>query len=236
MFRRFGLIPLLVCLLPRCTAQAQRQAEPQDATQAMIQAISAHQIVMFGETHGNKQEYEWLCKLVKTPAFADRVDDIVVEFGNSLYQKTVDRYIAGEDVPQAQVEKAWRNMIGSVDPVPPVYGWFYQAVRASNLERRDGHKIRLLAGDPYGDWEKINNAEDLGPYLAHRDEWYAEVVKEGVLANHHHALLIMGAGHFVRRNGPGLVEKAIRVTGVQPYLVVFGTNASGWLRRSRSPL
>ena len=208
-------------------AAPQGQVQPQDATQAMIRAISAHQIVMFGETHGNKQEYEWLCKLVKTPAFADRVDDIVVEFGNSLYQKTVDRYIAGEDIPQAQVEKAWRNMIGAVGPVSPVYGWFYQAVRASNLERRGEHKIRLLLGDPYGDWNKINNAEDLGPYLGHRDEWYSEVVKEEVLTHHHRALLIMGAGHFVRRNGPGPVDQAVRAGGVQPYLIVFGTNAVG---------
>lgn len=211
--------------------QDQRNTEgpvnPQDATRAMIQAISAHQIVMFGETHGNKQEYQWLCKLVKTPAFADRVDDIVVEFGNSLYQKTVDRYIAGEDIPQVQVERAWRNMIGAVGPVSPAYGWFYQAVRASNLERRDGHKIRVLLGDPYGDWEKIHNAEDLGPYLGHRDQWYAEVVKNEVLKHHHRALLIMGAGHFLRRNGPGLVEQAVRAAGVQPYLVVFGTNAVG---------
>jgi hypothetical protein len=208
-------------------AATQQQVKPQDATQAMIQAISSHRIVMFGETHGDKQEYEWLCRLVKTPAFANRVDDIVVEFGNSLYQKTVDRYIAGEDIPQAQIEKAWRNMIGAVGPISPVYGWFYQAVRESNRERGGGHKIRLLLGDPYGDWSKINNAEDLGPYLGHRDEWYAEVVKDEILAHHHRALLIMGAGHFVRRNGPGLVEQAIRAAGVQPYLVVFGTNAVG---------
>lgn len=206
---------------------SQEQVEPRDATQAMIQAISTHQVVMFGETHGNKQEYEWLCRLVKTPAFADRVDDIVVEFGNSLYQKTVDRYIAGEDIPQAQVEKAWRNVIGAVGPVSPVYGSFYQAVRESNLKRRSGHKIRLLLGDPYGDWSKINNAEDLGPYLGHRDAWYAEVVKQEVLAHHHRALLIMGAGHFTRRNGPGLVEQEIRSAGVQPYLIAFGTNAIG---------
>lgn len=206
---------------------SQGEAHPQDATQAMIQAISAHQIVMFGETHGNKQEYEWLCRLAKTPRFAERVDDIVVEFGNSLYQKTVDRYIAGENVPLAQVQKAWRNVIGAVGPVSPVYAEFYRAVRESNLERRSGHQIRLLLGDPYGDWDKINNAEDLGPYLGHRDEWYAEVVKEEVLAHHHRALLIMGAGHFVRRNGPGLVEQAIRAAGVQPYVVAFGTNAVG---------
>lgn len=211
----------------RNTAASQERVAPQDATKAMIQAISTHQIVMFGETHGSKQEYEWLCKLVKTPEFADRVDDIVVEFGNSLYQKTVDRYIAGEDIPQAQVEKAWRNMIGAVGPISPVYGWFYQAVREANLQRRGGHKIRLLLGDPYGDWSKIKNAEDLGPYLAHRDEWYAEVVKEEVLAHHHRALLIMGAGHFLRRNGPGLVEQAVRAAGIQPYLVVLGTNAVG---------
>lgn len=150
---------------PGKAALSQGQVKPQDATQAMIQAITSHQIVMFGETHGNKQEYEWLNRLVKTPAFADRVDDIVVEFGNSLYQKTVDRYIAGEDIPQAQVERAWRNMIGAVGTISPVYGLFYRAVRESNLERHDGHKIRLLLGDPYGDWSQIHNAADLGPYL-----------------------------------------------------------------------
>jgi hypothetical protein len=218
---------VLILLTAFASAATKREPKPEPATPAMVDLFRSHDIVMFGETHGNKQEYEWLCKLVKTPAFADHVDDIVVEFGNSLYQKTVDRYISGEDIPQAQIEKVWRNMIGAVGPVSPVYGWFYQAVRESNLERRDGHKIRLLLGDPYGDWNKINNAEDLGPYLRHRDEWYAAAVKEEVLAHHHRALLIMGAGHFVRRNGPGLVEQAIRAAGVQPYLVVFGTNAVG---------
>lgn len=219
---------LVLILLPTfANAERHLRPKPEPATHAMVDLFRSHDIVMIGETHGNKQEYEWLCKLVKTPAFADRVDDIVVEFGNSLYQKTVDRYIAGEDIPQAQVEKAWRNLIGAVGPVSPVYGWFYQAVRDSNLERRGGHKIRLLLGDPYGDWNKINNAEDLGPYLGHRDEWYSAVVKEEVLAHHHRALLIMGAGHFVRRNGPGLVEQAIRAAGAKPYLVLFGTNAVG---------
>ena len=199
----------------------------ENATKAMIQAIGTHQVVMFGETHGNKQEYEWLCDLVKTPAFADRVDDIVIEFGNSLYQKSIDQYISGQNIPIEQAQKAWRNVIGAVGPVPPVYAWFYKAVRESNLQRRGGHKIRLLLGDPYGDWEKIRNAEDLGPYVAHRDEWYAQVVKDEVLAPHHHALLIMGAGHFLRRHGPGLVEQAIRAAGVRPYLVVLGTNAVG---------
>ena len=219
----FFLVPILLSTV--AITERNREPKPEPATPAMVDLFRSHDIVLFGETHGNKQEYEWLCSLVKTPAFARQVDDIVVEFGNSLYQKMVHRYIAREDVPQAQVEKAWCNMIGAVGPVSPVYGWFYQAVRESNLERRDGHKIRLILGDPYGDWGKIKNVEDLGPYLGHRDEWYAEVVKEEVLAHHHRALLIMGAGHFLRRSDPGPVERVIRTAGVQPYLVVFGTNA-----------
>jgi hypothetical protein len=223
--RSFHVLALLVIL---SSDPQTAPVVPIDATKEMIQLIHEHPIVMFGETHANKQEYEWLCQLVKIPGFANQVDDIVVEFGNSLYQKSIDRYIAGEDIPLEQAQKAWRNMIGAVGPVSPVYESFYKAVRESNLQHRgSGHQIRILLGDPYGDWEKIKDREDLGPYLAHRDEWYAQVVKDEVLSKKHRALLIMGAGHFLRRRGPGLVERAIRAEGVQPYLVVFGTNAVG---------
>ena len=224
----YSLLPLtLVLLAMHAAAQAGPETKPEPATSAMIQLLRSHQIVMFGETHANKQEYEWLSSLVQTPEFAEHVDDIVVEFGNSLYQKSVDRYIAGEDVPLGQVQRAWRNVIGAVGPVSPVYAQFYQAVRAANMRHRGGRQIRVVLGDPYGDWAKINNAEDLGPYLGNRDKWYAQVVKDQVLSRHHRALLIMGAGHFLRRNGPGLVEQQIRAAGVAPWLVVFGTNAVG---------
>lgn len=229
----FLLLPVV------CIAQTASEPKPQDATSAVLEAFRTHTIVMFGETHGNKQEYEWLCKLVATPEFADRVDDIVVEFGNSLYQRSVDRYIAGEDVPIDQVEKAWRNTIGAVGPVSRVYAQLYAAVRKSNLERRGKHQMRIVLGDPYGDWDKIHNTEDLGPYVANREQWYAQVVKDEVLAKGHRALLIMGAGHFRRQPvpiaestrapgaSPGYVERELRAAGADPYVVLFGTNAVG---------
>ena len=164
----------------------------------MIQLFQTHDIVMFGEVHGNEQEYEWLCRLVKTPGFADHVDDIVVEFGNTLYQKTVDRYVAGEDVPFDEVQKAWRDMVADAEPVSPVYGWLYKAVREANLQHPGKRGIRLLMGSPPGDWSKIRNSADLAPYEGEREKWYAEVVKTEVLAKHRRALLIMGAGHFLR--------------------------------------
>jgi hypothetical protein len=195
----------------RKSALAQNLAEPkpEEATRAMIRLINDHNIVMFGEIHSNKQEYEWLCRLVKMPEFSSHVDDIVVEFGNAFYQKDVDRYVAGEDVSLDQIEKAWRNMIVSVPPVSPVYGWFYRAVREANLQTHGKHRIRLLMGSPPGDWDKIKTAQDLAPYEAQREQWYLNVVKDEVLHRHRHALLIMGAMHFLRGSDQALQEELL---------------------------
>lgn len=50
---------------------AQRDLKPENATAAVLHAFDTHDLVIFGEIHGNKQEYEWLCSLVRTPEFAD---------------------------------------------------------------------------------------------------------------------------------------------------------------------
>jgi hypothetical protein len=89
------LLSLLTVLPQIAMAKNLAEPKPEDATRAMIRLLGHHDVVMFGEIHSSKQEYEWLCKLVKTPGFADHVDDIVVEFGNALYQKNVDRYACG---------------------------------------------------------------------------------------------------------------------------------------------
>ncbi len=244
------ILPLFVLTVLQQIAMSQNVVEPkpEDATRAMIRLFDHHDIVMFGEIHSSKQEYEWLCKLVKTPGFSDHVDDIVVEFGNALYQKDVDRYVAGNDVSFEQVQKAWRNMIVSVPPVSPVYGWFYQAVREANLQSHGKHRIRLLMGSPPGDWDKIKTAQDLAPYEAQREQWYLHVVKDEVLARHHRALLIMGSMHFLRgsdqalqdelleqqhkpvpsvdrgRLAPGYIERELRAADANTYLVVMGTD------------
>src|SRR5580693_8473558 len=123
-FRRvFAFASLLTGLNSACSAQVNPRVE--NANVAVVRAFEAHDIVLFGELHGNKQEYEWLRSLVATPEFADQVDDIVVEFGNSLYQKSVDRYVSGEDVPIEQVQRAWRNLVGAIGPPSPVYASLY---------------------------------------------------------------------------------------------------------------
>jgi hypothetical protein len=200
--------------------------KPVDATPAIIQAFDTHSIVMFGEVHANKQEYEFLRTLVSSPQFADNVDDIVVEYGNSLYQKAVDRYIAGEDVPIAEVQKAWRNTM-ALGPVSPIYPSLYEAVRQVNRQRPGKHQIRILLGDPYINWDNVKSREDVGPYLAHRDEFYASVVKDEVLAKHRRALLIAGWPHFARPPaGPGYIEKELHAAGATTFVIVFAPTPS----------
>lgn len=52
-------------------------------------------------------------------------------------------------------------------------------------------------------------------------------MKEEVLAKEHRAFLIMGSGHFLRRRGPGQIERDARASGASTYLIVFGTNVVG---------
>jgi hypothetical protein len=211
-------------------SNAQGDPKLEKANAAVVGAFETHDIVMFGEFHGNKQEYAWLRSLVATPEFADRVDDIVMEMGNSLYQKSVDRYISGEHVPLEQVQKAWLNTVGVVGPPSPVTASLYEAVRGENLKRRGKHQMRILCGDPYIDWEKVSEKGDIAPYLANRDQWFTQVVKDEVLAKHHCALLIMGWGHLVRvLPAPRTfsIEQELQAAGAKTYLIVVGTNTPG---------
>jgi hypothetical protein len=202
---------------------------------------------MLGEIHWNKQEYEWLQSLVSNPEFADQVDDVVMEFGNSLYQESVDRYIAGEAVPIEDVQRAWHNTLGLGAP-PPIYGELYKTVRETNLRRHGKHQMRVLCGDPYIDWDKVKTPEDVGPFMGHRDQWYAQIVVDEVLAKHHRAFLIAGSNHFLRGlknpetpdrqrlrqnhrkrhkdwSNPGFIEPELRRAGAKTFLILAGTNA-----------
>ena len=238
-----SLAAFLFALATLCLAQA--DPSPKNASAGVLQAFEAHDIVMLGEIHGNKQEYEWLQSLVANPEFADRVDDIVMEFGNSLYQESVDRYIAGEAVPIEDVQRAWRNTLG-LGPPPPIYGDLYKTVRETNMRRHGKHQMRVLCGDPYINWDKVKTTEDIGPFMGHRDQWYAQVVKDEVIAKHHRALLIAGATHFLRGQGdpnrprdvrqshpkrhnswsnPGYIEPELRRAGATTFLILAGTNA-----------
>lgn len=47
--------------------------------------------------------------LLTDPRLPAALDDIVVEFGNARYQDTVDRFIAGGPVADADLRMVWRT-------------------------------------------------------------------------------------------------------------------------------
>jgi hypothetical protein len=217
---RYGIWLILMCSLGRA-----QNPVPQDPVQGIVTLFDTYRIVMLGEIHECRQEYDLLRKLIATPGFAERVNDIVLEFGNARYQEVVDRYIAGENVPVEQVQRAWRDTVGALGTVSPIYGEFYSAVRTVNRKLPKQRRLRVLLGDPPIDWGHVRSREDIAFYLPFRDQYYASVVRYQVLAKDRKALLIMGDGHFRRAGGrPGMIESDLLMALVKPYIIVPGSN------------
>jgi hypothetical protein len=222
------LLILVLTRVQNAICDPKHDPHPEDATIAVLRAFDNHDVVMIGEIHANKQEYDWYRSLVATPEFADRVDDIVLEMGNSLYQQFVDSYVAGDNVRVDQVQKAWRDTVGLIGPQSPLVESLYEAVRETNIQRRGKHQLRIICGDPAIDGEVVNDIHTVDRYISRRDEWYAHVVQQEVLAKHHRALLIMGGMHFLRNSsGPSAnacIERILQKRGASTYVILSGTN------------
>src|SRR5947209_9060519 len=100
--------------VPEAAAQPPTAQEPVDGVvSAIIKLFDQYRVVMMGEMHESVQEHALLNNLVAAPGFSERVNDIVVEACNSLYQDTMDRYIAGEDLQADRLRLAWENIVGA---------------------------------------------------------------------------------------------------------------------------
>jgi len=189
------------------------QASPvaQDPIAAIMDAFATHPIVALAEDHGNEQGHEFRLRLLRDPRFAAAVNDIVVEFGNSLYQDVIDRFARGESVPDAELRKVWQNTT-----MPhaiwdrPIYEQFFRAVRAVNQSLPAKQRLRVLLGDPPVDWDQVRSAADLAPIKRSpgRSRHPADVIRREVLAKGRRALVIYGGAHLWRQNltGPTLVD------------------------------
>lgn len=230
-----GLIRLLMATL---TIAAAINTEAQDLHRdglkvyqgpaSVIEAFRYSPIVALPDRHRDSNISRFRISLISTPDFGRTVNDIIIEWGNSLYQRTLDRYIAGSNVSPTDLQKVWRNTVGLNGLWDsPVYAEFLAAVREANAKLPKHRHIRVLAGDPPIDWAKVRTREDWERYAQHRDESVLSVIECEVLAKHHKVLLIMGSGHMLRgvvKSGPGVVdlfEKAhprtkIFVIGISP--------------------
>jgi hypothetical protein len=184
-------------------AQAQQQIKPrvsrplpEAAIPSILAAFDKYEVVAMPEDHGLKDLDDLIFALIRNPAFPDKVNDVVVECGNSLYQPLLDRYIAGEDVPLTEAQKVWR--------IPPLCagrgsGFFeqlYPLLRAINQKLPVQKRLRVLTGGLPIDPEKVKSFQDilqLGP----RDAHIASLMEKEVLSKHRKALMLFGTFHLL---------------------------------------
>jgi hypothetical protein len=227
------ILVLATSAVAQSTNIPQKQTPADTVSQRLLAAFEKHPLVALGEWHDSQQDRELRMNLLRQEGLADKVQNIVVECGNSLYQETLDRYVEGESVPHEEIEKVWRDTTQS-----PVAGTDFSAcqsvidqARSINRNRTAGKKLRVLAGDPPIDWAKVKTAQDLMPFLQSRDSVAATITEREVLAKHQHALLLYGAGHIWRKNAaiaasnlatildkdhPGQLFTVVRLSGRYP--------------------
>ena len=179
----------------------ERPIKPVEPVEAILAAFDAHDIVALDEgRHGNEQGHQLRLRLIRHAAFAGRVNDLVVEFGNARYQPLMDRYIRGEDVAGVELRRAWQDTTQHAVWDVPVFEEFFRAVRGVNASLPKDRQLRVLLADPPIDWSAVKTAADHFTWLRLRDTHAAALVQKEVLARKRKALLIFGALHLQRKN------------------------------------
>jgi hypothetical protein len=222
-----AMIPAISYAETQQSKPAGADAIPEPAIPAILAAFDKYMVVGMPEGHGMEDEDHFILSLVRNPAFSEKVNDIEVECGNSLYQPILDRYIAGENVPFAEVRKVWRNTTQTTCGTWAFFEQFFPLVRAINQKVRAERRLRVLAGDPPIDWDQIKGPDDAGKF-GDRDVTIASVMEKEVLSKHRKALMLFGIFHLFHgvRSAVSIYEKDYPgVTLVISDLGIFGADS-----------
>jgi hypothetical protein len=191
------------------TIPSGREPKPEDPTKGILAAFDKYEVVGIDSAHGNKDLDDLILRLLRDPGLPTKVNDIVVECGNSLYQPVIDRYIAGGDVKVSEVQQVWRNTTQPMCSVSGFYEILFPLVRRINQRLPPSKKIRVLAGDPPLDW---NTVKDQSEVMLDRDANIASVMEKEVLSKHRKALMLFGSFHLFHSNNsaPRGLESAVQ--------------------------
>jgi hypothetical protein len=174
-------------------------------------------IVGLADWHGLAQE-NFYAQLVSDPRFSKEVGNIVVEFGGAAQQTTIDRYVAGEDIPYERLRTVWTDTVGWLPTVTSVgYLNVFAQIREVNKRLPRSERIHVWLGEPPIDWSKIQTPSDL-TQIAQRDQYPAELIRSEILAKHKKALVIYGAIHFT---GLDKLRSLIEQSYPQSFFVVM---------------
>jgi hypothetical protein len=174
----------------------------------IVSAFDEADVVALAATRG-RMGSDLRIRLVRQPDFPKRVRSIIVEWGNSIYQPVLDRYIDGDDVPATELQRLWRDQTQVASWDSAIHANFFAAVREVNRSLPRDKRLRVLGGDSPIDWSKVNTNADYMRFAGadRRDESLASVLSNQVLKKREKALVIYGGAHFkaVKDSAPGRV-------------------------------
>jgi hypothetical protein len=145
------------------------------------------------------------------------VNDIAVEFGASANQSIIDRYVAGAEVPRAELQRVWSETSqtsGVWDS--PLYEQFFGTVRQVNLRLAAGSRFRVLLMDTSAPPPDCSASASCEGDLIDRDDHFAQVVEEQSLSRGRHSLIVAGVGHVLRGNGRNPLSVIDRLESFSP--------------------
>jgi hypothetical protein len=192
----------VAALLSLAFSSAAVVAVPADLYARAIAGIArqfdTHSVIQLGELHRSLQIHSFIQQMLRDPRFICRVDDVVVEFGNSRLQNLADIYTSGGTLTEPQIASMYRETSVPLTWNTPVYRAVYDAVRDIDSRHLCPHPVRLVLADAPLDWSKVRTGKDLEPF-ADRDKAMSDTVEREVFAKHHHAFLITGEFHAEKK-------------------------------------
>ena len=237
-----GLVLVALVGLPAAQSIGPKPAVPIDPVTAIVDAFHSYSIVALGEPHGNEQAAAFRVALIRDPRLRARVNDIVIESGNSRFQDVVDAFVSGRSVPDARLRQVWQDTtVANFVWERPIYEQFLRAVRGVNVPLPKPKQLRVLLGDPPIDWSAVHTTDDLRRWQVQRDSSAASIVRDQVLAKGRRALVIYGEAHLWRHSGDNNLVSRLEGDGTRVFtistpiltdLASVQPSVSGWPRPS----
>jgi hypothetical protein len=183
------------------TAQL-RPPVPMEPIVGIIDAFRTYSIVGVntGQESGDARGRAFLLSLIRDPRFTKVVNDLVMEGYSARYQDLSDRFVRGEDVPNATLRGLWQDTTQVIAIADEPHVEFFRAVRGINATLSAERQLRVLAADPPIDWSRVQTPADFRTWLEQRDTFPAELTRREVIGKHRRALAVWGGGHLQRRN------------------------------------
>jgi hypothetical protein len=179
----------------------------EDPANTLVSNFDRFSLVALGERHWVREDAQFRAKLIQNPAFARKVDDIVIEFANPLRQTILDRFVNGGDVTSPELRSVWQDTTQPGTWDSPIYEDFIVAVRSINVTLPPDRRLRVLAADYPVDWGAA--ALDSVLNLDARDEFAATLIEREILNRNRKALVLFGSAHLYR-NRPGTIINLLR--------------------------